>query len=49
MDIAGKVIVVTGGASGIGAAMARRFARESPRAVHGAAASRFGWACAISC
>jgi NAD(P)-dependent dehydrogenase (short-subunit alcohol dehydrogenase family) len=28
MDIKGKVVVVTGGASGIGAALARRFAKE---------------------
>lgn len=33
MDIEGTVIVVTGGANGIGAAMARRFAREGARAV----------------
>ena len=28
MEMKGKVIVVTGGASGIGAALARRFAQE---------------------
>lgn len=33
MELKDKVVVVTGGASGIGAAMARRFARESARAV----------------
>jgi NAD(P)-dependent dehydrogenase (short-subunit alcohol dehydrogenase family) len=32
-DFAGKVAVVTGGASGIGAGMARRFAREGMRVV----------------
>jgi NAD(P)-dependent dehydrogenase (short-subunit alcohol dehydrogenase family) len=33
MDIQGKVAVVTGGASGIGAALARRFAAEGARGV----------------
>jgi NAD(P)-dependent dehydrogenase (short-subunit alcohol dehydrogenase family) len=33
MDVAEKVVVVTGGASGIGAAMARRFAAEGARGV----------------
>lgn len=33
MDLKDKVIVITGGGSGIGAAMARRFATESPRAL----------------
>lgn len=33
MELKDKVVVVTGGASGIGAAMARRFVREGARAV----------------
>lgn len=33
MDLKEKVIVITGGGSGIGAAMARRFATEDPRAI----------------
>lgn len=33
MQLAGKVVVVTGGASGIGAALARRFAAEGAEAV----------------
>jgi NAD(P)-dependent dehydrogenase (short-subunit alcohol dehydrogenase family) len=33
VDLTDKVIVITGGGSGIGAAMARRFADESPRAM----------------
>ncbi len=33
MQLKDKVVVVTGAASGIGAAMARRFAREGARAV----------------
>ena len=32
MDIRGKVAVVTGGGSGIGAAMARRFAADGAKA-----------------
>ena len=33
MKLADKCIVVTGAAGGIGAAMARRFAAESPRGI----------------
>ena len=33
MNLAGKIVVVTGGASGIGAALARRFAQASARRV----------------
>jgi NAD(P)-dependent dehydrogenase (short-subunit alcohol dehydrogenase family) len=33
VDLTDKVIVITGGGSGIGAAMARRFATEGPRAL----------------
>ena len=33
MDIYGRVVVITGAASGIGAAMARRFAAEGARAL----------------
>ncbi len=33
MDIAGKCVVITGGASGIGAALARRFHAEGARAI----------------
>lgn len=33
MNLQGKVIVVTGGASGIGRALCRRFAAESPRGI----------------
>ena len=33
MELAGKVVVVTGGGNGIGAAMARRFSAEGPEAV----------------
>lgn len=33
MNLADRVVVITGGGSGIGAAMARRFAEESPRSL----------------
>lgn len=33
MELTGKVVVVTGGASGIGAAMCRRFAEEQPAGI----------------
>ena len=33
MDIADRTVVITGAGSGIGAALARRFARENPRAL----------------
>lgn len=33
MELVGKVIVVTGGGNGIGAAMCRRFAAEEPRGI----------------
>jgi NAD(P)-dependent dehydrogenase (short-subunit alcohol dehydrogenase family) len=33
MELKDKVIVITGGASGIGAALARRFAQEGPKAL----------------
>ena len=33
MEPKDKVVVITGGASGIGAALARRFAQEEPKAL----------------
>ena len=33
MELKDKVVVITGGASGIGAALARRFAQEGPKAL----------------
>jgi NAD(P)-dependent dehydrogenase (short-subunit alcohol dehydrogenase family) len=33
MNLAGKIVVVTGGAQGIGAALCERFAREGAKAV----------------
>ena len=33
MELAGKTVIVTGGASGIGAALCRRFAQEAPNGI----------------
>jgi NAD(P)-dependent dehydrogenase (short-subunit alcohol dehydrogenase family) len=40
-ELRGRVAVVTGGASGIGLAMARRFGEEGMRVVHGIREERF--------
>ena len=50
MELKDKVVVVTGGAEGIGAGLARRFAREGAKSVivadrNGEGAARSHWPC----